>query len=104
MTSRISEFHDKEEEAAGTRRPYFWCGCRDDLCHVREALVDDLSKSLRQIFGKRLVSKRVYKPAFPLEYAMAEMLKERGRHFDPGLLDIFAANRDLAYWIAIKMV
>lgn len=51
-----------------------------------------------------LVSRRVYKPPFPLEYAMAEMLQERGRHFDPDLLDIFAVNRDLAYWIAIKMV
>jgi len=49
-----------------------------------------------------LISKRVYKPAFTLEQAMAEMLAARGTKFDPDLLDIFAASRELVYWIAVK--
>ncbi len=34
-----------------------------------------------------LISKRVYKPAFPHEQAIAMILEERGRHFDPDVVD-----------------
>jgi len=36
-----------------------------------------------------LTSKRVYKPAFPLAQASQIMNEGRGKHFDPGLLDLF---------------
>lgn len=36
-----------------------------------------------------LVHNRVYKPAFPEEMAVAIMTAERGRHFDPRILDCF---------------
>lgn len=36
-----------------------------------------------------LTSDRVYRPAFPLEQALAMMAADRGTHFDPRLLDVF---------------
>ncbi|MCH7479182.1 MAG: response regulator [SAR324 cluster bacterium] len=36
-----------------------------------------------------LTSKRVYKPAFPLEESFTLMKEQRNRHFDPDLLDLF---------------
>jgi putative two-component system response regulator len=39
-----------------------------------------------------LTSKRVYKPAFPLEKAQEIMNEGAGKHFDPHLLDLFWAN------------
>jgi len=39
-----------------------------------------------------LISKRPYKDAYPVEVALSIMRKERGRHFDPGVLDVFLDN------------
>lgn len=36
-----------------------------------------------------LTTQRVYKPAYDFDHAKELMLKERGKHFDPDLLDIF---------------
>ena len=36
-----------------------------------------------------LTTQRVYKPAYDFDHAKELMLKERGKHFDPELLDIF---------------
>jgi putative two-component system response regulator len=36
-----------------------------------------------------LTSRRPYKDAWPSTPAMAEMTTQRGRHFDPQVLDIF---------------
>ncbi len=41
-----------------------------------------------------LTTERVYKPAFPLGHAIDLMVKHRGTHFDPKLLDIFVASVD----------
>ena len=38
-----------------------------------------------------LISKRVYKPAFPHEQACATIVKGRGTHFDPDTVDAFVA-------------
>ncbi len=38
-----------------------------------------------------LISKRVYKPAFPHDKAKAIILEGRGRHFDPDVVDAFVA-------------
>jgi len=36
-----------------------------------------------------LTSNRVYRPAFPMQEALAMMARDRGTHFDPRLLDVF---------------
>jgi len=41
-----------------------------------------------------LVSKRPYKNAWPFEKAVAVIEMESGKHFDPGLVDVFVANLD----------
>jgi putative two-component system response regulator len=41
-----------------------------------------------------LTTQRVYKPAYDFDHAKELMLKERGTHFDPDLLDIFFASMD----------
>ncbi len=41
-----------------------------------------------------LTTQRVYKPAFDLSHAIELMLKHRGNHFDPELLDVFTASTD----------
>jgi HD-GYP domain-containing protein (c-di-GMP phosphodiesterase class II)/CHASE2 domain-containing sensor protein len=38
-----------------------------------------------------LLSPRPYKPAWPVEAALAELRDQRGRHFDPALVDAFLA-------------
>jgi putative two-component system response regulator len=41
-----------------------------------------------------LISKRVYKPAYPHRQALAMMADERGGHFDPAVLDALLAEAD----------
>jgi putative two-component system response regulator len=41
-----------------------------------------------------LTSDRVYAPAVPFPEAVEQMREERGRHFDPQLLDLFLASTD----------
>ena len=41
-----------------------------------------------------LTTQRVYKPAFELSHAIELMLKHRGEHFDPELLDVFVRSTD----------
>jgi putative two-component system response regulator len=41
-----------------------------------------------------LTTERVYKPAFPFEHAVDLMVKHRGDHFDPDLLDVFVGSID----------
>jgi putative two-component system response regulator len=38
-----------------------------------------------------LTSARPYKHAWPVDRAVAEMRSQRGRHFDPEVLDVFLA-------------
>jgi putative two-component system response regulator len=41
-----------------------------------------------------LTSDRVYRRAIPFDDAVAHMQAERGRHFDPGMLDLFLSSPD----------
>jgi len=41
-----------------------------------------------------LTSRRVYKPAFALDQALAIMTEGRGTHFDPAIVDLLMANLD----------
>lgn len=49
-----------------------------------------------------LISKRHYKPPFPHEKAVGIIREERGRHFDPELVDIFIASEQQFNSIALK--
>ncbi len=49
-----------------------------------------------------LISKRVYKPAFPHKKAVSIIMKGRGEHFDPLLVDAFSAIQDTFKDIAQK--
>jgi putative two-component system response regulator len=41
-----------------------------------------------------LTSKRPYKKEWPVEKAMDEILSQKGKHFDPGLVELFVENLD----------
>lgn len=49
-----------------------------------------------------LITKRVYKPAFPHEKAVAIIIDGRGEHFDPNLVDAFIEIQDKFREIALK--
>jgi len=49
-----------------------------------------------------LISKRVYKPAFKHEEALLLIKTEKGKHFDPNLVDAFLAIEEQIKEIAIK--
>ena len=49
-----------------------------------------------------LISKRVYKPAFPIEKATEIILEGRGKHFDPDVVDAYVARIDEFRQIALR--
>jgi len=49
-----------------------------------------------------LISKRVYKPPFPHEKAVMIITEEKGRHFDPDMVDAFLAIEDIFRQIGYK--
>ncbi|HPF34676.1 MAG TPA: response regulator [Candidatus Krumholzibacteria bacterium] len=59
----------------------------DDI-HVYGRIV-----ALADVFDA-LASARIYKPALPLEEVLGVLQRERGKHFDPQLVDLFLDNLD----------
>ncbi|MFZ5506048.1 MAG: response regulator [Pseudomonadota bacterium] len=49
-----------------------------------------------------LISKRAYKPAFPLDRATAIITEGRGRHFDPDVVDAYLAHLDEFAAISVR--
>ncbi len=49
-----------------------------------------------------LISARVYKPAFSFDEARGIMAEQRGKHFDPDIVDTFLANFDAFVAIALQ--
>ena len=49
-----------------------------------------------------LISKRSYKPAFPIEKATEIIVQGRGQHFDPEVVDAYLANIDEFIAIAAR--
>jgi putative two-component system response regulator len=47
-----------------------------------------------------LISRRIYKPPFPHSQAVAIILAERGKHFDPDMIDVFIEISDEFFAIA----
>lgn len=81
MSIEISNFHHEKWDGSGY--PLGLIGFEIPLSARIVAIAD--------VFDA-LVSKRVYKEAYSLEKAIEIMTKERGKHFDPFLLDIFLKN------------
>jgi putative two-component system response regulator len=51
-----------------------------------------------------LISKRVYKPAFPHDKSAAIIVEGRGQHFDPDVVDAFLAVQQQFQDIAARFV
>jgi len=51
-----------------------------------------------------LVSTRCYKPPMPIEVALAMLRQDAGTHFDPEMIDIFMANKDVMSAISARFV
>jgi len=48
-----------------------------------------------------LISKRIYKPAFSHEKAVRIIVSEKGRHFDPELVEVFLSCEGQLHEIAV---
>jgi len=93
MAKNIVLYHHEHWDGKG-----YMAGLKGDAIPVEARIV-----AIADVFDA-LVTERVYKPALSLEHSMNMMLAERGTHFDPDLLDVFAVNRHLAYWIATRSI
>ncbi|WP_246805240.1 hypothetical protein [Desulfosarcina cetonica] len=49
-----------------------------------------------------MISKRIYKPPYPHDTAVAIILEERGSHFDPDVVDAFLKLADAFKKIALE--
>ena len=78
--------HEHHEKWDGTGYPRGLAG--NDI-HIFGRIV-----ALADVFDA-LRSERVYKPAMPLEQCIDVLRSERGRHFDPILLDLLLENLDM---------
>lgn len=79
----IAEQHHEKYDGSGYPK-----GLKGDEIHVYARIV-----AIADVFDA-LSSKRVYKPAFPLEKTLAILEEGRGTHFDPELLSLFINNID----------
>ncbi|MEI8254924.1 MAG: HD domain-containing phosphohydrolase [Deltaproteobacteria bacterium] len=79
----IAEQHHEKWDGTGYPR-----GLSGEQIHLYARLV-----AICDVFDA-LISERVYKPALPVEQAVRIMSEERGRHFDPVLLDAFLGAID----------
>lgn len=77
--------HQHHEKYDGSGYPN---GLAGDAIHPYGRIV-----ALADVFDA-LGSERVYKQAWPTERILAYFEEERGRHFDPSLVDVFFANLD----------
>ncbi len=83
MAHEIALHH--HEKMAGEGYPQ---GLKDDEIPKSAKIV-----AIADVFDA-LMSQRPYKPAFPPEKVRQIFEQERGRHFDPGLTDLFIENFD----------
>ena len=72
----------------GARRGEHDHACRGKLGHEPPQRLDAVD-ALQDVYDA-LISRRVYKPPFSHEKAREMILAERGRHFDPAVVDAFA--------------
>lgn len=79
----IAEQHHEKFDGTGYPK-----GLKGEEIHIYARIV-----AIADVFDA-LSSKRVYKPAFPLEKTLAILSEGKGTHFDPHLLDLFINNID----------
>ena len=83
MAMQIAHFHHEKWDGSGYPE-----GLKADAIPIPARLM-----ALADVFDA-LISRRVYKPPMPLEQARDIIVSERGRHFDPDLVDAFLAGFD----------
>ena len=84
VAAEIAYYHHEKFDGSGYPKGYI--GNEIPLYARMMAIVD--------VFDA-LVHRRCYKDAFPVSEALEMMKRERGRHFDPELLDLFLSNINL---------
>jgi cyclic di-GMP phosphodiesterase len=91
MAARIATTHHER-----------WDGTGYPLALAGEAIpIEGRITSVADVFDA-LSSRRPYKPAFPMEKCLAIMEEERGKHFDPAVLDAFLSCIEDIVAIQIK--
>ncbi|OKY76410.1 MAG: hypothetical protein BM485_04015 [Desulfobulbaceae bacterium DB1] len=83
MARNIAFFHHEKWNGSG-----YISGLRGEDIPLEARLV-----ALADVFDA-LTTKRVYKEAFPLAKAESIILEERGRHFDPRVVDAFFSRKE----------
>ena len=81
LAKEIAHWHHERWDGSG-----YPDGLKGDDIPVSARLM-----ALADVFDA-LISARVYKPAMPFEQARDMILSERGRHFDPDVVDAFEAS------------
>ena len=82
MATRIAMTHHEKWDGSGYPR-----GLRGEQIPLEGRIT-----AVADVFDA-LSNDRPYKPAFPLEQCFAILKEERGKHFDPRVLDAFFARR-----------
>ena len=85
----IAHFHHEKWDGSGYPE-----GLKGDAIPLSARLM-----ALADVFDA-LISRRVYKPPFPLEDAAGIIVEGRGKHFDPELVDAFVERREDFFDIA----
>ncbi len=83
MAMQIAHFHHEKWDGSGYPE-----GLKSDDIPIPARLM-----ALADVFDA-LISHRVYKPPMLVEQAREVIVSERGRHFDPDLVDVFLADFD----------
>jgi len=85
----IAHFHHEKWDGSGYPQ-----GLKGDAIPLAARLM-----ALADVFDA-LISRRVYKPPYPVEEAVDIILQGRGTHFDPELVDAFVEQKDEFFAIA----
>ena len=80
MAEEIARYHHERWDGTGYPK-----GLKGDVIPLAARIT-----ALADVFDA-LTHKRPYKPAWPVEAALIEIMSQRGRHFDPALTDFFVA-------------
>jgi response regulator RpfG family c-di-GMP phosphodiesterase len=91
VAMEISHYHHEKWNGSGY----------PDRLHGEQIPLPARLMALGDVFDA-LISKRVYKPAFPIEKATEIILEGRGTHFDPDVVDAYVARIDDFRQIALR--
>ncbi len=97
---KISFLQTAKEIAYTHHEKWDGSGYPQGLCNEQIPLSGRLM-ALADVYDA-LISKRVYKPSFSHRKASDIILEQRGKHFDPDIVDAFAANNDAFRKVALE--